>query len=141
MTDHLTKERRSYNMSQIKSSGTKPELKLFALLKEMFPNNEIIEYPEGIPGKPDALIPDFNLVIFADGCFFHCCPKHGHIPKSNLDYWENKLKRNKARDRKINKELKELGYKTVRIWEHQLKDDLAETKRKIKRVLNGCLNP
>jgi DNA mismatch endonuclease (patch repair protein) len=106
MTDHLTKERRSYNMSQIKSSGTKPELKLFALLKEMFPNNEIIEYPEGIPGKPDALIPDFNLVIFADGCFFHCCPKHGHIPKSNLDYWENKLKRNKARDRKLIKNLK-----------------------------------
>ncbi len=58
MPDCITKERRSHNMSQIKSSGTKPELQLFILLEEMFPDKEIIKYFKDISGKPDALIPE-----------------------------------------------------------------------------------
>lgn len=77
-------------MSQIKSSGTKPKLKLSDLTKEIFPNNKIIKYPREISGNPDAFIPDFIMVIFADGCFFHCFPKPGYISKGNREYWDGK---------------------------------------------------
>jgi DNA mismatch endonuclease (patch repair protein) len=140
MADFFSKEQRSLYMAKIKSTGTKPEQRLYELLFELIPDHEIVANPKNLPGKPDAWIPDLKMAIFADGCFFHCCPIHGHIPKSNTDYWESKLKRNKARDRKINKELKELGFKTVRIWEHQLQDDLVAAKRKIKRALKTCSN-
>jgi DNA mismatch endonuclease, patch repair protein len=140
MADFFTKEQRSLFMAKIKSTGTKPEQKLHNLLYELIPDHEIVANPKDLPGRPDAWIPDLKIVVFADGCFFHCCPIHGHIPKSNIDYWKSKLKRNKIRDRKINKELKDLGFKIVRLWEHQLKDNLLlEARRKIKRALKDSI--
>lgn len=134
MADTVSKEQRSFNMSRIRSSGTKPELRLLALLHEMFPGAAIIEHPDGIPGRPDAWLPELGIAVFADGCFFHGCPEHGHIPHDNRAYWDAKLRRNQARDRAVNRLLRSLGIHYVRIWEHELGKNLTGARRKLRRA-------
>ena len=59
------------------------------------------------------------IVVFVDGCYWHSCPLHGTIPKSNTAYWEPKLARNRERDRANDSALAAAGWRVVRIWEHE----------------------
>ena len=81
MTDVLTKEQRSYNMSRINSKGTKPEIKMKRLLDE----NKIYGYKTHykIEGNPDFVFSRKKIVVFVDGCFWHKCPTCYVAPKSN----------------------------------------------------------
>ena len=116
MADVLTKKQRSYCMSQIRSSKTKPELKLKKLMKSLGFSYQ----PKGIIGKPDFADKRRKIAVFIDGCFWHGCPKHYKMPKSNKAYWLPKIKKNMARDRKVSKFLKKAGWKVLRVWEHEL---------------------
>jgi DNA mismatch endonuclease, patch repair protein len=69
-----------------------------------------------------SVFPRFRLAIFVDGCFWHGCSKHASVPQSNQEFWERKLARNKQRDRIVNRKIKELGWKPMRIWQHELRD-------------------
>jgi len=82
-----------------------------------------------LPGKPDIIFPQRRLAVFVDGCFWHGCPKHATKPKTNAAFWAAKLAGNKARDRRVNRELRARGWKVVRIWEHEL------TRRNERRLL------
>jgi DNA mismatch endonuclease (patch repair protein) len=57
--------------------------------------------------------------VFVDGCFWHRCPDHGTSPRANSSYWQVKLDRNVARDRRNDGELGEAGWRVVRVWEHE----------------------
>jgi DNA mismatch endonuclease (patch repair protein) len=59
--------------------------------------------------------------VFVDGCFWHGCPKHATWPKNRAAFWAAKLTGNKARDRRVNRRLRALGWRVVRVWEHALK--------------------
>lgn len=119
MVDIHNAERRSYNMSQIRSKNTKPEVLLRkALWKEGF---RYTLKNKDLPGNPDIAFRKRRVVIFVDGCFWHGCPEHFKKPSSNVDFWENKIKRNTDRDIKTNKLLKQAGWRIIRIWEHDLK--------------------
>jgi len=72
--------------------------------------------------KADIVFPSSRLALFIDGCFWHRCPEHAASPTRNSDYWQAKFKRNVERDRANNKELQALGWRVVRIWEHEIKD-------------------
>ena len=122
-------------MSRIRSRGTAPERRLGELLRLMFPGEELIEHPKGLPGRPDWYMPNLRLVLFADGCFFHKCPRHFIMPINNRAYWEPKIARNKVRDNQISAELKAAGLIPVRIWEHDLRKDTTNARRKIRRAL------
>jgi len=135
MPDAHTPEQRSHNMSRIRSTGTAPEKRLGKLLRLMFPNEELIEQPKDLPGKPDYYLPRLRLALFSDGCFFHKCPKHFIMPENNRAYWEPKLARNKLRDGQINVLLKAQGIKPIRIWEHDLRKDLTNARRKVRRAI------
>jgi len=74
-----------------------------------------------LPGRPDYYLPGFRLAIFADGCFWHSCPVHGRLPEDNRDYWQSKLSRTVARDREVAIELREMGVRSIRLWEHDLR--------------------
>jgi DNA mismatch endonuclease (patch repair protein) len=119
MADWLTPEQRSRNMAAIKSTGTSPELRLGEALRELFPHRHLYAHPH-LPGRPDFYLPGFRLAIFVDGCFWHGCPEHGHIPAANRDYWELKLARNMSRDHDAQLRLRELGVRTLRLWEHEV---------------------
>src|SRR5437870_5719677 len=115
--DKLSKEKRSRVMSQIKSKNTKPEM---ALRSNLFHHGYRFRiHKKDLPGKPDLVLPKYKTVIFVHGCFWHHhehCPE-GHMPKSNSEYWRNKLIRNVERDTKHIQLLKNLGWNVIVIWE------------------------
>jgi DNA mismatch endonuclease (patch repair protein) len=122
MADVFTPEKRSQIMARIRSSGTSPETSLCTLVRESLGGRwRIDKNVRTLPGQPDVVIPSLRLAIFADGCFYHGCPEHGHTPKSNVDYWLPKLVRNSRRDRANRRALRRMGFAVWRFWEHELK--------------------
>ncbi|MFS0655106.1 very short patch repair endonuclease [Bacillus sp. 179-C3.3 HS] len=77
-------------------------------------------------GKPDISVKKYKVAIFIDSCFWHQCPLHSNKPKSNIDYWENKLNRNQERDKEVNEFYLKKGWKVIRVWEHEVKNDLEK---------------
>jgi DNA mismatch endonuclease, patch repair protein len=139
MPDSHTPEQRRYNMSRIRSSGTTPETRLRTLLHAMFPDAVIEEHPATLPGKPDFYLPELRLAVFADGCFFHRCPRHFVLPLNNREYWTAKIARNRQRDCEIHCALKALGIYPLRIWEHNLGRDLTLARRQIRRACRAAM--
>ena len=122
MADIFTTEKRSQIMSRIKASGTVPERQLYDLVRLVLGHRwRIDSNVQNLPGRPDIVIRSLNLVIFMDGCFYHSCPVHGHIPKSNKAYWSPKLGRTTQRDKSNRRRLRSRGYAVWRFWEHDLK--------------------
>ena len=119
--DVHTKEKRSYNMSQIKSKNTKPEE---IVRKYLFSKG--LRYRKNdkrLPGHPDVVLPKYKTVIFVNGCFWHVhegC-KYFKWPENNADFWINKLTGNKNRDVLNYQKLQELGWKVIVVWECELK--------------------
>jgi DNA mismatch endonuclease, patch repair protein len=108
-------------------SDTGPELRLRSALHGMglrFRKDYPIEL-EGRQTRVDIAFPSRRLAIFVDGCFWHQCPEHGTMPKSNPSYWKPKLARNVARDRRVTTALEAAGWKVVRVWEHVPPEDAA----------------
>jgi DNA mismatch endonuclease (patch repair protein) len=116
MADRFTKAQRSYIMSRIKGSNTKPEIRIKALMKALGFRYQ----PKGIYGRPDFANTKEKIAVFVDGCFWHKCPKHYRKPKSNLSYWSPKLTRNVKRDLKVNATLRGEGWRVIRVWEHAI---------------------
>jgi DNA mismatch endonuclease (patch repair protein) len=75
-----------------------------------------------LPGTPDFVFPKERLIIFVDGCFWHGCPRHATFPATRRAFWLKKFDDNKARDRRVNRELHRLGWRVLRLWEHELKN-------------------
>ncbi len=76
-----------------------------------------------LPGKPDVFFRRQKVAVFVDGCFWHGCPRCGHVPKTRSAFWRAKLERNRKRDHRVTKALRKSGFKVVRLWEHLLKSD------------------
>jgi DNA mismatch endonuclease, patch repair protein len=132
VTDNLTKEQRRKNMQAIKSQSKLENKVTRELWKQGIRFRKNVK---SLPGKPDIAIKKYKLVIFIDSCFWHVCPLHGNMPKSNEEYWLKKLNRNQARDKEVNKYYKENGWEILRVWEHELKEDLQITIDKMKAFI------
>ena len=125
MTDTFSKKQRSEIMRAIKSRGNKStEIKLI----EIFKSHHAIGWRRNsnLAGHPDFIFPKKRVVIFADGCFWHGHNCRNIEPSDNAKYWQNKIKRNKARDKAVTKELTQKGWRVVRIWECEIKKDNVE---------------
>ncbi len=116
---------RSENMSRIRSTNTKPEL---LLRKALWARGLRYRVHSDLPGRPDLVFSQARAVVFVDGCFWHGCPLHYSAPKTRWDFWKDKLRRNVLRDMEVDDELSAMGWKIVRIWEHELKyiDEITE---------------
>ena len=139
MVDHLTKEMRSWNMSRIRSKNTKPEMIVRSLLHRMGYRFRL--HRRDLPGKPDIVLPKYRTVVFVHGCFWHqhteC--KESHVPKSNSDFWKSKLLRNVERDKRYQKNLAELGWRVLVVWECETEnaatlEDMLSTKIQCSRL-------
>ncbi|USK48023.1 very short patch repair endonuclease [Bacillus sp. CMF12] len=86
---------------------------------------------KGLVGTPDIAIKKYKIVIFIDSCFWHFCPIHGRMPKSNIDFWKKKLERNQERDKEHTQYYMQKGWHILRIWEHEIRKDLDNTLEKI----------
>jgi DNA mismatch endonuclease, patch repair protein len=124
MTDTLRPAQRSRIMSRIRSNGNySTELRFIRMMREY--NIAGWRRKSKLPGRPDFVFTRKKLVVFVDGDFWHGNPKKFRLPKSNCDYWRNKILRNRIRDREINMTLRKMGWKVVRFWESSLKDEEA----------------
>lgn len=124
-------------MAAIRSKNNKStEMRLrMALIRAGF-NGWFLNYDK-IKGKPDIFFPIKKVAVFVDGCYWHGCPKCGHIPKTRTTFWAAKLCRNTQRDRTLNRFLRTSGIKVFRFWEHELqsKFGLDKVVRKLKRAI------
>ena len=140
MTDIMTPEQRSRCMQHIRSRNTKPEI---LVRKYLFAHG--FRYRNNVrrlPGTPDIVLKKYKTAIFINGCFWH-----GHencllyrLPKTNTDFWKNKIERNKVRDARINLQLRNLGWNVIQIWECQLRPKFREaTLESLFYTLNHIL--
>jgi DNA mismatch endonuclease (patch repair protein) len=97
-----------------------------------------VEYP--VPGmarrRIDVAFTRARVAVLIDGCFWHGCPQHATQPKSNAEWWRNKLDRNMARDRETTEQLTALGWTVLRFWEHE---DPKEVSAQVKAVVDRRL--
>ncbi|MDR2409944.1 MAG: very short patch repair endonuclease [Bacteroidales bacterium] len=133
--DVLTPEQRHYNMSQIHSKDTKPELIVRRWLWRHGYRYRL--HGKDLPGKPDIVLPKYNAVIFVHGCFWHrhnC--KYASTPATRRDFWEKKLNGNIKRDQENIKKLKKNNWRVLVIWECEIKTWNSLLEKKINNFLH-----
>lgn len=140
MVDFLTKKQRSALMAKVHGRDTKPEWVIRSALHRLgfrytLKNNRL-------PGKPDIVLKKYKTVIFIHGCFWHAhagCTK-ATIPKSNTDFWVNKLNSNVERDKKNKKILEDSGWRVIILWECEIFKDTIKTISEVVDLLltEGC---
>jgi DNA mismatch endonuclease (patch repair protein) len=137
--DIWSKEKRSECMSKIRSKDTKPEL---VLRKALFARGFRYRVNDKhLPGKPDIVLPKYKTVIFLHGCFWHrhegC--KYAYTPKTNTEFWVNKITSNCERDKVNLQKLTTLGWNILTIWEceirHTYKHDITSLVDRIEEAL------
>lgn len=129
MTDTLTPEQRSERMSRIRCRDTKPELKLRALVWRL--GHRYRKNQASIIGKPDIAFIGRKRAIFLHGCFWHRhdCASGRREPKSRLDFWWPKFQRNVERDVEVREQLTTAGWRSLVVWECELRDPQAVQDR------------
>ena len=130
MADHLTPEKRSWNMSHIRSKDTSVEVKVRSyLFKKGFRFRKNVS---SMPGKPDVVLPKYKAVIFVHGCFWH---RHGckrsTTPKTRVEYWTQKFARNVENDQKHNDDLRAQGWRVLTVWECEINHDFESTMERV----------
>ncbi len=120
--DTLSPERRSWNMSRIRSRDTKPEVVVRSLLHGMGYRFRL--HRRDLPGRPDIVLPKYKIAVFVNGCFWHrhegC--RYAYFPKSRTDFWTAKFRDNVERDHRQREELRNLDWRVVTIWECETRD-------------------
>jgi DNA mismatch endonuclease, patch repair protein len=128
MADVFSGIERSQIMSKVKSAGNKAtELRLIQIFREFGISGW--RRKSNLVGKPDFVFRRSVMVVFVDGCFWHHCPIHGAVPASNSVFWNDKLRKNVARDKHVSRQLKASGWRVVRIWQHELREPHKVVKR------------
>jgi DNA mismatch endonuclease (patch repair protein) len=131
--DIWDKKKRSEMMSRIRSEDTRPEK---ALRKALFAEGYRYRTHYGkLPGKPDIVLPKHKTAIFVNGCFWHGhenCKFH-RMPKSNVEYWEKKIAKNKERDKRNMSGVASEGWKVIVVWECEI------SKKNMRSVIAGIM--
>jgi DNA mismatch endonuclease, patch repair protein len=132
--DSISAADRSKNMSRIRSTDTHPEMLVRRLLHGL--GYRYALHRRDLPGVPDLVFPSRRKVILVHGCFWHqhrgCVD--GRIPKSRVDYWEPKLRRNVKRDRRNVSKLRRDGWRVLKVWECEV-SDVEEVRARLIRFL------
>jgi DNA mismatch endonuclease, patch repair protein len=132
--DKLTPQKRSWNMSRIRGFDTAPERHVRSLLHRM--GYRFALRCRTLPGRPDIVLPKWKTAVFVHGCFWHqhrgC--RNAVMPKTRPEFWAEKLQANIMRDESACRNLHELGWQVITVWECELKQ-IAKVKTKLKTVL------
>lgn len=138
MADIVSPEKRSRNMSAIRSKNTKPEVYLRKLLFAQGYRYRIAD--KSAPGHPDIFLRKYNTAIFVNGCFWHRHPgcKYAYTPKSRVEFWQKKFDDNVRRDSAVKAELLEHGIKLLTVWEcaiRRMQRDKIEEERALAKII------
>ena len=125
----------SQRMACVRKKGTRCEIELRRVLHACG-----LRYRVQAPllSKPrrvvDVVFPTARIAVFVDGCFWHGCPEHTSWPKTNADFWRSKIETNRARYADTDQRLGSLGWKTIRVWEHENPEDAAARIAKLVKT-------
>lgn len=120
-------------MKAAKPRDTAPEKALRSALHHKGLRFRIDQKPiKELNRKADIVFRSVKVAVFVDGCFWHGCPIHGTYAKANAEFWRKKIEQNQVRDLDTNTQLKKIGWKVVRVWEHE---DPEKASRKIYRLV------
>jgi DNA mismatch endonuclease (patch repair protein) len=124
---------RSQQMARIRGDNTRPERHLRSMMwaKGLRYRLQVRE----LPGRPDLVFPSFKTVVFVDGCFWHGCPDHYVRPRSRTLFWANKLRENVTRDQLQCRRLRSMGWRVLRLWEHEVLASAARTVGMLENAL------
>ena len=111
-------------MSRLPRRDTGPELALRRSLHRRGVRYRL--HRPDLPGRPDLAVVCLRLAVFVDGCFWHGCPQLGVAPKANAEFWRTKIESNRARDRRNDARLEEMGWTPLHVWEHEDPDEAAD---------------
>ncbi|MBL8516109.1 MAG: very short patch repair endonuclease [Betaproteobacteria bacterium] len=132
MSDVLTAAQRSLCMSKNRGKNTKLEIQL---RHACFAAGLRHRLHSKLPGRPDFVYPSAGVVVFVDGCFWHGCPEHYIAPAQRADFWKEKRRRNAERDSEVNRQLEELGWTVLRVWEHQIRKSMPSVVEQIRNAV------
>lgn len=120
--DIVPREKRSAMMANIRGRDTRPELAVRRAAHRLGLRFRL--HRRDLPGSPDLVFPRRKTALFVHGCYWHRHPgcKYAYTPKSNVEFWLNKLQKNTARDSRVRKELEDGGWNVVVIWECETRD-------------------
>ncbi len=127
MTDSLSPEKRSWNMSQVKGKDTSIEVKV---RKYLFSKGfRFRKNVSALPGKPDIVLPKYHAVVFVHGCFWHrhqgC--KDATTPKTRTEFWQAKFDRNVFNDEQHKIDLANMGWRVFTVWECEITKNFEKT--------------
>lgn len=135
MADRISKEHRSWNMSRIRSKNTSPEMRVRAFLHRHGYRFRL--HDKKLPGRPDIVLRRYRTVIFVHGCFWHrhsdC--KYAYMPKSRVEFWNEKFRSNVMRDKEKERLLADAGWKVLTVWECE-----TVSPEKMKLALRSLLD-
>ena len=136
MSDVHTPERRSFNMSQIRSRDTKPEMRVRSIVHRMGYRYRL--HKKDLPGKPDIVLVRHRKIIDVHGCFFHMhkCRYGSVVPATNSKFWRTKRLSNVERDRRNLKALKREGWHVMIVWECETRN-LPKLSKRIEKFLSS----
>ena len=138
MADVHSQKTRSFNMSRIMGKNTKPEILVRKFLHSK--GFRFSLHDKNLPGKPDIVLSKHKVVLFVHGCSWHghknC--KYFVIPKTRTQWWLNKINKNRLNDKKTQRAIQKQGWKTITVWECNLKSKRREnTLEKLLKSLNN----
>lgn len=136
----MTPKQRSRCMAAVKGKDTKPEM---IVRKYLFSRGLRFRVQvRKLPGTPDIVLPKYKTAIFVNGCFWHghegC--KYFRLPKSNVEFWKEKIERNIERDRESMQALLDLGWKIIRVWECELRNK-ANREDTLNKIYKSITSP
>jgi DNA mismatch endonuclease (patch repair protein) len=135
MTDVLTPQQRSFNMSRIRNRDTRPEMIVRSIVHRMGYRYSL--HKKTLPGKPDLVLVRHRKIIDVHGCFFHMhdCRYGSVVPATNADFWKTKRLSNAARDQRNLQALKRDGWKVMIVWECETRNP-PKLSRRVERFLH-----
>lgn len=125
----------SRRMARVRQKGTQAEIDLRRVLHAKGLRYRLHVLLLTKPRRlADIVFPSAKIAVVVDGCFWHGCPEHASWPKSNADFWREKIETNRTRDADTDQRLNALGWKTVRVWEHE---DAREAANRIAELVDA----
>jgi DNA mismatch endonuclease (patch repair protein) len=135
--DRVDRATRSRVMASVRATGnrsTEVKLRLFMVRAGLCGWRV---QPNELPGRCDFAFDDARLAVFIDGCQWHGCPECYRAPKTNRGYWRQKRSRNRQRDIRVNRLLRQGGWRVLRIWEHDLRERPLAVVGRIRRAVKN----
>ena len=131
MPDNLTPQQRHYCMSRVKAKDTRLEVRVRSALHRR--GLRFRKHVSVLPGKPDVVFTKARVAVFIDGDFWHGY-RFGDWRHKISDFWKDKIAKNRARDENADRSLQEMGWRVVRLWQHEIEGDF---ERAIERVISA----